>query len=560
MSDQNGEGKRERDEEFLSEEEFASMLEESFNDTTRESVTVGTIVSITEESVIIDVGEKIEGRVSIQEITSSEGEILYKDGDSISIIVSGFRNERPVISHLKALKKEKIKNFIASLGEEYEDVVVEAKVVKKNRGGYILEKDGIEFFMPKYLSAIKDDVNATNKSFKVCIINIKPEDDSIIVSRKRFFEKEWKFKKEKIDELSKQEAPLVGEIKKITSFGMFVDIDGVEGLVHYTEISYKGPINPSKHYKIGDRVEVKILNFDEKKRRLSLSIKATAEDPWNEIKEQLEVGDAIEVVVSNIEPYGAFVDLGNDIEGFLHISEVSWDKNIKHPGDYLTLNQKIHVEVIEIDGTSRKLRVSLKKMQKKPFDEFASSFKDGQILEGEVVSLTDFGAFVKIGAIDGLLHNEDAFWSKNQKCKENFKVGDKLKVEIAKIDRDKERVSLSRKSIIESPAEIFSQNNHLDDIIKGSVRDIKEFGVFIQIEDGVDALIRNEDLAPLKKEDIKIGDEMEAVLCAIDAKNNKIRASIKRVGRKKERDSVKEYSKGSGDDKMTLGDIIKDQM
>ena len=189
----------------------------------------------------------------------------------------------------------------------------------------ITEVDGIELFMPKYLSALKDDGKTVGKTIKACIVTVKPEDDSVVISRRRWFEIEWKDKKEKIDELLKSDKPLLGKVKKITSFGMFVEVEGVEGLVHYTEISYKGPINPSKHFNIDDEVHVKILGYDESKRRLSLSIKATMEDPWKEIKEELEIGDAIEVTVSNLEPYGAFVDLGNDIEGFLHISEISYN-------------------------------------------------------------------------------------------------------------------------------------------------------------------------------------------------------------------------------------------
>ncbi len=556
MSDYN----QQKDEDNLSQEEFASMLEESFNDTKSQTVTTGTIISISEDSVLVDVGEKVEGRINISEITDESGELTHNSGDKISIILTGFRNERPVISHQKALKKEKVQKFIESLGEDYTDKVVEGKVVKKNKGGYIVESEGNEFFMPKYLSSIKEDSKPIGKNITACIINVKKEDDSIIISRKRWFEIEWKEKKDKIEELLKKEEPLVGKVKKITSFGMFIDIDGVEGLVHYTEISYKGPINPSKHFQIDDVVHVKILNYDENKRRLSLSIKATMEDPWNEIKEELETGDTIEVMVSNLEPYGAFVDLGNDIEGFLHISEISWDKNIKHPSEYLEIGKKIHVEVIEIDGKDRKLRVSLKKMQPKPFDQFLSDFKEGDKIEGEVVSLTDFGAFIRIGTIDGLLHNEDAFWGKNEKCKEVFKRGDKVEVEIGKIDRDKERVSLTRKSLIQSPAEEYGKKHKIDDIVNGTIRDIKEFGVFINLEDDVDALIRNEDLAPLKKEELKSGDEIEAVLSAIDARNNRIRASIKRLERKKEKEDMKEFNGNNDSDKMTLGDIIKDQI
>ncbi|NLU33899.1 MAG: 30S ribosomal protein S1 [Wolinella succinogenes] len=538
-------------------EDFASMLEESWEKSENETITKGTIVAINDDTVLVDVGEKIEGRINIAEILDEEGKPKYKAGDELPIIITGNRNERPMISHQKAIRREKLKEKIAAFGEDYRDVVVEGVITKKNRGGYVIESEGLEYFMPKFMSALKEDAKNLGKTIKACIINIKPEDDTIVVSRKRFFELDNKVKKEGAAKLLEATEPLPGVVKKITSFGMFVEVDGVEGLVHYTEISYKGPVNPSKIYQEGDQVSVKAIAYDEEKKRLSLSIKATVDDPWREIENELEVGDAINVTVSNVEPYGAFVDLGNDIEGFLHISEISWDKNIKHPGEYLKSGQEIDVEVIEIDTKKRRLRVSLKKLLEKPFEQFMKTNKEGDVIKGAVATLTDFGAFIRIGAIDGLLHNEDAFWEKNGKCKEVMKEGDEVEVKIVKIDKDKERVSLSRKSLIASPAEDFAKNHQIDDSVIGKIRDIKDFGVFINLEDGIDALIRIEDLAPLKKEELNIGDEIEGVISLIDKENNKIRVSVRRLERKKEKESMKAFN---SDDKMTLGDILKDQI
>lgn len=547
---------RKFDNEYLGEDEdFASMLE-AFDKSEGETVAKGTIVAINDEVVLVDVGEKIEGRLNLSEILDENGKPKFKEGDELPVIIMGSRNERPMISHQKALKREKLKEKIATFGEDYKDVVIEGVITKKNRGGYLIEADGIEYFMPKFMSALKDDAKNIGKSIKACIINIKPDEDTIVVSRKRFFELDNKLKKEGAAKLLEATAPLAGVVKKITSFGMFVEVEGIEGLVHYTEISYKGPVNPSKLYKEGDAVSVKAIAYDEEKKRLSLSIKATADDPWREIENELEVGDAINVTISNVEPYGAFVDLGNDIEGFLHVSEISWDKNIKHPGEYLQSGQEVDVEVIEIDTKKRRLRVSLKKLLAKPFDQFTKTHREGDVVKGTVATLTDFGAFVRIGAIDGLLHNEDAFWEKSGKCKESMKEGDEIEVKIVKIDREKERVSLSRKSLIASPAEAFAKTHQLDDNVTGTIRDIKDFGVFISLKDGIDALIRTEDLAPLKLEELKIGDEIEGVISLIDKENNKIRVSVRRLERKKEKESVRAFN---SDDKMTLGDILKDQ-
>ncbi len=544
-------------EDEMSDEEFASLIDNSMNQDGNKTVTTGVLISINDEFALVDVGQKVEGRLYCTELQDESGVICFKEGDSIPVLIMGYRNERPMVSYQKAIKQEKTENFIKSLGDDFENIIIEGKVTKKNKGGFIVTSNNVDFFMPKYMSGFKDDAKVMGKSVKAMIINVKPEDGSIIISRKKFFENEFKKKKEVIDTLLEKKVPAEGVVNKITSFGMFVDVDGVEGLVHYTEISYKGPVNPAKHYQEGDKVVVIPIGYDEEKRRLSLSIKQTHDDPWNEIKDELVVGDAIKVTVSNIEPYGVFVDLGNDIEGFLHISKISWNKNIKHPSEYLEQNQEIDVEVIEIDSQNRRLRVSLKKLTAKPFEKFLSSHKEGEKITGEVATLTDFGAFIRIGGIDGLLHNEDAFWNKNEKCKDVFKVGDKVEAVIVKIDKDKERVSLSRKELIESPAQGFMKKHNIDDIVKGKVRDIKDFGVFISLEDGVDALIRKEDLHPMNPETIKVGDDIEGVVSMVDPKTNKIRVSIRRLEKIKEKESLKQFN---DDDKMTLGDILKDQM
>ncbi|MCH5323506.1 MAG: 30S ribosomal protein S1 [Helicobacter sp.] len=540
------------------EEDFASMLDKH-EKKENTKVSEGKIVRIDEDRVIIAVpGEKNEGFVGIDEIKDSKGNLLFKENDTLPIVIIGKRNEQPIVSYKKAIKKEKLKEYIKSLGENYKDKVVEGIVTKKNKGGYVVECEGLEFFMPKFAAAFKEGAKTEGKKIKACIINVKPEEESVVISRKRLFELENTIKKDTINNLLAQKGNLQGKVKKITSFGMFVDVQGIEGLVHYTEISHKGPINPSKFYKEGDEVFVKVLCYDNDKKRLALSIKATTEDPWQEIEKELEVGDAIKVMVSNIEPYGVFVDLGNDIEGFLHISEISWNKNIQNPEQFLKEGQEIDVEVIEINTQERRLRVSLKKLLDKPFDEFAKTHKEGDILKGVIATLTDFGAFVKLGNIDGLLHNEDAYWNK-ERCKDLMKVGEEVEVKIAKIDKEKERISLTRRGLIASPVQEFAKKYPLDSQVVGIIRDIKDFGVFIKINNEIDALIRNEDLAPLKKENLKVDDEVVGVISLIDADNNRIRVSVKRLEKQKEKESVKNFNEGMND-KMTLGDIIKNQI
>ncbi|MFC2570926.1 MAG: 30S ribosomal protein S1 [Campylobacter sp.] len=537
-------------------DDFAAMLEESFKKTEEDSD--GIIVDIKGDEVFVNVGRKSEGILNISEIQDENGELKFKVGDTIKVVITGStRSGKPIVSHKKALRKEKVKAYIDSYNEENQDVF-DVKIIGKNKGGFVAQNsDGIEFFLPRSQGGFKDANAVVGKSFKVKVIKIDKDEQSIIVSRKKLLDEDRRKKREAISAVAENTDIIEGVVKKITTYGMFVDIGGVDGLVHYSEISYKGPVNPGSIYKEGDKVLVKVIKYDNEKKHLSLSIKAAMPDPWDEIKDGLEVGDTIKVTVSNIEPYGAFVDLGNDIEGFLHISEISWDKNIKNPKDHISEGEELDVEVIEIDAKDRRLRVSLKNLLKKPFDEFKAKFKEGDVTKGVVTSVTNFGAFVKIGAVEGLLHNEDASWDRNDKCKDLFKVGDEVEVKIIKIDSNDQKISLSQKDLKQSPVQAFAKKFNVGDIVTGKIRDIKDFGVFVDLGDNVDALIRKEDLGNVSAESLNINDNIEAAIAFIDEKKNRIRLSVRRLARQKEREVLNEIN---SDDKVTLGDIIKEQL
>ncbi|MGD9969461.1 MAG: 30S ribosomal protein S1 [Sulfuricurvum sp.] len=547
------------DNEAFEEENFAEMLEASFKEQESTRITEGEIVEIQESDnrALVGVGEKLEGIISLDEIRDSAGNLLFNVGDKIMVMVMGHHNERPKISYKKVLEQEKTLAFINAHKEDFESVIVEAVVTKKNKGGYLLEADDVHFFLPRSLAAFKESDQVVGKTVKAQVVKIDAAEASIVVSRRKLFNDERKRKKEVIDALMEEGKIIQGTVKKITSYGMFVDVGGIDGLVHYNEISYKGPVNPSKLYKEGDAVTVKAIAYDKDKRHLSLSIKAVHPDPWKEVEEALEEGDTITVTVSNIEPYGVFVDLGNDIEGFLHISEITWDKNIKHPKDYLTLGEEIDVEVIEINSKTHKLRVSLKRLLAKPFEEFMKNYKEGDTVKGSITSLTDFGAFVKVGGVEGLLHNQDLSWDKNVKCKDTLNVGDEIEVKIAKINAEDEKISLNRKSLEESPIDQFASKHKLNEVVKATVRDVKEFGVFVSLEGGVDALIRNEDLYPLVAEELQAGQTIEAAIVVIDPKRDRIRLSVKKLERIKDQEILNEIN---DNDTLSLGDLIKDQL
>ena len=537
--------------------DFEAMLEESFKkEDSGSDLVEGTIVSINEDDnqAIIDIGRKNEAIIYLDQLRNSDGSLEFKEGDKIEVVITGSKGERPIVSYDLAQKRAAMNEFIEEYDPEQE-YIIEGKITKKNKGGFIVDCDGLEFFMPRTLSYISNKTNPIGKKIKAIIVKVDKESGSVVVSRKELIEREKSKVEEIIKNLSEATEPVTGIVKKITSYGMFVDVGGIDGLVHYSEISHKGPVNPAKYYSEGDEVAVKMIDYDKKKRHLSLSIKAAVSNPWDNIDDIIEVGDTIAVTVSNIEPYGVFVDLGEDLEAFLHVSEISWDKNVKHPKDYLNVGDEINVEIIEIDKENQRLRVSLKKLLPKPIDAFRSEYSIGNVVKGKVVSLTDFGAFVKVGEIEGLLHNQECSWDKGVKCKDILNVGDEVEVEIIDIDVANSKVSLSKKVLEESPAQKFASTHKVGDIVEGTVKDMKDFGIFITIDNGVDALIRSEDLYPLKAEEIEKGQTIQAVLVFIDAKKDRIRASVKRLEKQKERDALSEYSDDSSIN--SLGDLIK---
>ena len=541
--------------------DFGAMLEESFKKSdTNSDLVNGVVVRIDEDDnqVVVDVGRKNEAFMSLDQIRDEDGTIMFEVGETIPVIITGFRGERPNISYELAEKRAALAEFIEEYDEE-EEYIIEGVITKKNKGGFVVEVAGLEFFMPRTLSYISHKINPIGKKVKALIVKVDKEKGSVVVSRKELIEREKRETQEIVDKLLENKAVVLGVIKKITSYGMFVDVGGMDGLVHYSQISHKGPVNPAKYYKEGDEVNVIAIDYDKKKRHLSLSIKDATIDPWKDIDNTLRAGDTVSVTVSNIEPYGAFVDLGEDLEAFLHVSEISWDKNVKHPKDYIEVGQKIDVEIIEIDKAQRRLRVSRKTLLPKPIDQFASANRVGDVIKGTVSSITDFGAFVKIGAVEGLLHNQEISWDKSVNAKDVLKKGDEVEVKIIKIDRANGKVSLSKKALEESPITAFAKKHKNGDIVEGTVKDKKDFGIFISLENGVDALLRLDDLGPLKVDEIEKGQTIRAVISFLDAKNDRIRVSVRRLERQEEREALEKLNKEQ-DDSMTLGDVFKAQL
>jgi small subunit ribosomal protein S1 len=556
-------------------ENFADMLDNFIGNSEKEinQVIEGEIVEIRdnaeEKTVLIGIGEKMEPYISLSEIQDKDGKTLFAKGDKIKVVIVSKKGGNIRVSYTKYLEQEATRKYIEEKGvENIEGEVINGSIKSTSKKGYTIEQNGVLFFMPhtqafllKRGETVGNRRLQSDKKVRAKVIKVDADKNLIIVSRKRFIQNEIKKRQEFIG-IALEKPSIQARIIAITKEKLIVDVEGMmKGYISAEEISHRGKVNPFRTNRVRDVIEAKVLNYDEKERVFNMSIKAITVDPWLEIQEQIESGDIIEVTVSNIESYGAFVDIGNDAEGFLHVSEIAWEKKISHPKDFLTVGDSIEVEVVEVDPEAHRLRVSRKRLLPKPFDLFKQNYKRGQVVTGKVTNLTDFGAFVRIGEVEGLLRNSDLNWTLGSKCKDELKIGDEIEVKIFDIDMEREKISLSRKALLETPIQEFAKTNKVGDIVKGVIRDVKEFGAFVTIGENVDALIRTEDMTPQNKEEFAKGVEVEGMIITLDTRRDRIRLSIRRLERAKEQQLLKEINAENDDTRnSTLGDLLKDKL
>jgi small subunit ribosomal protein S1 len=499
-------------------ENFEEMLNAYENEQKRQKIKNAMIVSMDEGTVFVDIGKKVEGVLPKSEIIDENGEVKFKVGDEIPVMFTKRKTSKGeiILSHKKALNELKRKEFLDkfNVGDE-----VEVKITALNKGGFVTEnKDGIEFFIPKSESALKLNEDNIGKTVKAKIIEIKK--NSIVISRKQFLN-EKKEERKKFIESIKDEI-IKAKIKTLKKDGIVIEFEsGWTGFVPKDEVSYKKESH-FKLFKKDDEVEVKLIDAD----KMLFSIKATQINPWAEVKENnITKGDVLKVTVTNIREYGAFVDIGNGVEGFLHISEISWNSNSKIE-DLLKVGDEIDVEVTDLDLENKRLRVSYKSLLPKPAEVFIENHKEGDIVEGKVVNLTDIGGFIEVDNIVCFLPNRFVSWTKGEKAKDILSEDENYKFKVISIDIDNNKIILSKKDAEDSPYVAFAKEYSLGDLVKGKIKNIADFGIFVSFNNGVEALIRKNDLEKDINE-YNIGDEVEGHIIEMDVENKRVKLSQK---------------------------------
>ncbi|MDG1466886.1 MAG: 30S ribosomal protein S1 [Alphaproteobacteria bacterium] len=545
-------------------ENFAELLDQSFQEmaSIEGSVVSGTVLSIEKDMILIDVGLKSEGRVSLREFGNSEDDIQINAGDIVEVYIERLEdiNGHAVLSREKAKREESWINLEKALEEQRR---VNGVIFGKVKGGFTVDLEGATAFLPGSqvdIRPIKDlgALMGTPQPFQ--ILKMDRRRGNIVVSRRAVLEDSRAEAKSELVANLQEGQVLQGIVKNITDYGAFVDLGGVDGLLHVTDISWKRINHPSEALQMGESVQVKVIKFNDETQRISLGIKQLTEDPWLKVIDRFPVGSKMNGVVTNITDYGSFVELEDGIEGLVHVSEMSWTKKNVHPGKIVSTSEKVEVIVLEIDVSKRRISLGIKQCIENPWKSYKDNNKTGSTIEGEIRNITEFGLFIGLSDdIDGLVHLSDLSWDGNgDELIKGFTKGDTIKAKILDIDVEKERISLGIKQLTEDLA-----SSEIDNIRKGStvtctIAVISDNGLDVTVGDNIKGFIKKSDLARERNDQrtdrYGVGDKVDATVTNIDKKQRKINLSIKAREIEEEKKAMAEF--GSSDSGASLGDIL----
>jgi small subunit ribosomal protein S1 len=530
--------------------EFEAMFEESLRTVKPGGVVKGRVVGITSTHVLIDVGYKSEGQIPIQEFTDREGNVQVKVGDDVDVFFDSSESEGGGI----ALSRQRAENL--KLWEELEKAYnegrgVEGHIIGKVKGGFKVDV-GVPAFLPGSHVDIRPNRNLDRfigTTDRFAILKFNRARGNVVVSRRALLEKERDTLKKEVLKVLEEGVILEGTVKNITGYGAFVDLGGIDGILHISDMSWGRINHPSEIVRVSEKIKVVVLKFDSEKERISLGMKQLTPDPWHTVAEKYPVGSRVHGKVISLMDYGAFVELESGIEGLVHISEMSWTRKVAHPSKILQVSQQVEVVVLNVDPGHRRISLGLKQVMANPWEAAKEKYPIGSVIKGPVRNITDFGVFVGIEeGIDGLVHISDLHWTKKIKHpSELFKKGDIIEAKVLGINVENERFSLGIKQLAPDPWKVVADRHPVGSKIKGQVTSVPEFGVFVRIDEGVEGLIHVSQLSSERIDKpsnlFKVGDEIEAEVLSIDLADRKIGLSIKALRRTEERQEMENYLK-----------------
>jgi small subunit ribosomal protein S1 len=550
------------------ENDFESLMEESLKAPRTGDVLVGRVLLITRDSVIIDINYKCEGQVPLAEFLDHEGTPTVKEGDEVDVYFEGTETENGTVmlSHAKA---EKFKVW-RELDKAFQtEVPVEGVVLGKVKGGLKVDI-GVPAFLPGSHVDIRPARNLdryVGQRGRFQILKFNRARGNVVVSRRSVLERERASLKEQTLKVLEEGVILEGTVKNITDYGAFIDLGGIDGLLHITDMAWGRLQHPSEVLKVGDKVKVVVLKYDADRERVSLGMKQIMPDPWSKVAEGYPPGTRIKGKVVSVTDYGAFVEIEKGVEGLIHVSEMSWSKRAVHPSKVVNPNDYVEVQVLGVDEANRRISLGLKQTEPNPWEELGQKHPTGSHVKGKVKSITDFGVFVEIEpGIDGLVHISDLSWTKKiRHPSEVCKKGDELEAVVLGIDVENERVSLGVKQLTTDPWDTVSERYPLNTRIHGKVSSVADFGVFVEIEEGIEGLIH---ISQLSNERVdkpsslyKVGDELEALVVQLDPKERRIGLSIKALKQHEEREEMQAYLKREHEAaRFSMEDILNEEL
>lgn len=550
-------------------DDFAAALE-NFTTETEESVgedhvIKGTVVKLTPTHVVVDIGAKSEGMLPIAEVLDHEGQPKFKPGDEIDVMREKGETEEGYVnlSHQKAQKLRAWDDIERAYNEKKP---IKGVAVERIKGGLTVEINGARGFLPGSqvdLRPVRNLDGMLGQTIEVAIIKLNKKRGNIVVSRKQLLEEEQSVKRNQTLEHLEEGAVLTGIVKNLTEYGAFVDLGGIDGLLHITDMSWGRLTHPRDLVNVGDQIQVKVLKYDKDKQRVSLGFKQLTPDPWLDAEHRYPVGAHVRGRVISVTDYGAFVELEQGIEGLVHVSEMTWSKRMKHPSKLVNVGDEVECVVLAVNPTERRISLGMRQLATNPWDTLHDKYPVGATVEGRVRNLTEFGAFIEIeDGIDGLVHVSNLSWTTRVKHpSEVLKKGDRVKAVVLAIEPDKRRLSLGVKQMQPDVWETFFAQHRIGDIVHGKVLRVAAFGAFVEIAEGIEGLCHNSEAVDENGQPIRLepGQEFDFKIIKMNPEEKKVGLSIRAVGEEASRQEVESYKHpaSSSSNSTTIGDLIE---
>ncbi|MDM7322113.1 MAG: 30S ribosomal protein S1 [Gammaproteobacteria bacterium] len=551
-------------------ESFAQLFEESLKTTPMKPgmIVHGTVVEVRPDFVVVNAGLKTEGMIPAEQFKDENGNITVKVGDVVEVALKALEDGFGATQ----MSRDDAKRAQAwiQLEKAFENnEIITGRITGKVKGGFTVDIGEIRAFLPGSLvdvRPIRDTTFLEGKDIEFKLIKLDQKRNNVVVSRRAVVEQEYSAEREALLE-SLQEGQMVkGIVKNLTDYGAFIDLGGIDGLLHITDMAWKRVKHPSEVVNIGDEIEVRVLKFDRERNRVSLGLKQLGADPWADLARRNPVGTRLFGKVTNITDYGCFVEIEDGIEGLVHVSEMDWTNKNVNPAKVVSVGDEVEVMILDIDEERRRISLGMKQCKPNPWEDFAATHQKGDRVVGQIKSITDFGVFVGLeGGIDGLIHLSDISWNEpGEEAVRRFKKGDEVEAVIIAIDPERERISLGLKQLENDPFTTYVADHPKGSIVKGTIVDVDAKGATVQLADGVEGYIRASDISRDRVEDarsvLKVGEKIEAKFVGIDRKNRTISLSIKAKDSQEEAEVMSEYSRAAMAAAPTLGDLLKEQL